>query len=465
MLGRSQVQLGAGARVAVIGGGPAGSYFALSLFALARRTGISSPQVVIFEHKHFSEAGPRGCNSCAGIVQSCMLEKVARLGVPLGEGVVQGHVRDYIYHTRRGESLCIRSRPSAWPIIATYRGGGPAFTTPQGTLSYDDYMLGVAEERGARIIHGTVTGLRLAERLADPVHVECRRNGEVTSEAFDFVVCAPGLHPRSMELLEGLGFGYVRPRTVKAFQAELPVPRELLDRVAGDVNVFGPCMPGLAFAALVPKQGFLTLSLVGFRDLDRNDLTRFLSLPWVRDLLPEGWEPPRRLCQCHPRVALTSSRQPYTDRLVVIGDANCGRLYKGGIDSAYITATFAAEAALLHGVDRATLRRHFHARCQRHIGWDNCFGEVIFAASKWMGHWSILEEAQLEVARRGGAGADLQQDILWGLFTGEATYASLVLQALNPVLVLALARAAVMCGLGLGGSGRGRGKASSHPVP
>lgn len=438
-------------RVAVIGGGPAGTYFALALFQLSRRLGRLPPRLVIFERKHFVDLGPRGCNSCAGVVQSCMLEKIERLQIALTPAVVQGEVRGYTYHTPAGR-LRVAHQPSAFPIIATYRGGGPAHSSEGQHRSFDDHMLKVAAERGAQVIHGQVTNIALPERREAPVRITYDSEGQQATDEFDLVVCATGLNVKMMSLLEALGFGYRAPDTVKAFQAELAVSDEFLDATQGEIHVFGPYLPGLAFAAFIPKRGFLTLTMVGVRDINREDMLDFLQLPEVRAWLPAGWTLPTRTCMCQPRVAVSSARQPYTDRLVVIGDANCSRLYKSGIDSAYLTASFAARTVLEHGVDRDSLQQNFHARCVRHIVRDNVFGRLFFRLSDRMSRTPALAQAYVEVASGGGVASRLEQEILWGLFTGERPYAALFLKSLDPRLVvpllLATMRAAIRQWLG-----------------
>lgn len=54
-----------GSCVAVIGGGPAGSFFSFFLLDLANRVAI---RVDIYEPRDFTRPGPVGCNMCGGII-------------------------------------------------------------------------------------------------------------------------------------------------------------------------------------------------------------------------------------------------------------------------------------------------------------------------------------------------------------------------------------------------------------
>jgi flavin-dependent dehydrogenase len=429
------LRLGAGARVAVIGGGPAGSYFALRLLDLARRQGGPLPEVTVFERKRFADAGPRGCNGCAGLIQSGIVARLEGLGVHLEPGLVQGEVGRYVYHTRAG-TLELFPPPSAHPIVAIYRGNGPSFYAHAGNLSFDDSMLALACQRGARRVEAHVTGLRLGQG-GGPVEVDYRVQGADRTARFDLVAVAPGLSSRLLEALAAMGFGYRPPRTQKAFQAELPVPTDFR---AGEVHIFGSWLPGLAFAALVPKKSHLTLSMVGYRDLERQDLAAFLDLPRVRAVLPPGWRLPERFCLCQPRVAVSSAAHPYADRLAVIGDAFCSRLYKSGIDSAYRTADRAARAAWLWGVDSQSLRRHFYSPCWREVVADNYFGALLFALARWLASHRALLRAQMAVACGDDRAAARQQQVLLDLFLGEKPYRHILRQTLSPDLVLALVR-------------------------
>lgn len=56
-----------GARVGVVGGGPAGSLFAYFLLRFARQIDLDV-RVEIYEPRDFTQPGPQGCNMCCGIV-------------------------------------------------------------------------------------------------------------------------------------------------------------------------------------------------------------------------------------------------------------------------------------------------------------------------------------------------------------------------------------------------------------
>ncbi|MBP2684526.1 MAG: hypothetical protein H6Q79_2565, partial [Deltaproteobacteria bacterium] len=64
---RDRLFLDDGSRVAVIGGGPAGSFFTYFLFEMAERIGMKLA-VDIYEPRDFTKTAPHGCNMCGGII-------------------------------------------------------------------------------------------------------------------------------------------------------------------------------------------------------------------------------------------------------------------------------------------------------------------------------------------------------------------------------------------------------------
>jgi len=62
-----------GSQVAVIGGGPAGSFFSYFLLDMAERVGLDIG-VDIYEPRDFTRSGPAGCNMCGGIVHESVVQ-------------------------------------------------------------------------------------------------------------------------------------------------------------------------------------------------------------------------------------------------------------------------------------------------------------------------------------------------------------------------------------------------------
>ena len=82
------MRLGDGSRVAVIGGGPAGSFFSFFLLETASRVGLDV-HVDIYEPKRYDQPGPGGCNMCGGIISESLVQLLATEGINLPSNVVQ----------------------------------------------------------------------------------------------------------------------------------------------------------------------------------------------------------------------------------------------------------------------------------------------------------------------------------------------------------------------------------------
>ena len=65
--GQNSLELKEGARIAVIGGGPTGSFFSIFALNMAKMIG-KEINITIFEPKDFKKDGPGGCNKCGGII-------------------------------------------------------------------------------------------------------------------------------------------------------------------------------------------------------------------------------------------------------------------------------------------------------------------------------------------------------------------------------------------------------------
>ena len=94
-----------GSKIAIIGGGPAGSFFAYfaQKFALEQGIRIST---TIFDGKDFLQKGPRGCNLCAGVIANSLVQKLSQEGISFPEKRIINRVNGYCLHIEN-ESLLL----------------------------------------------------------------------------------------------------------------------------------------------------------------------------------------------------------------------------------------------------------------------------------------------------------------------------------------------------------------------
>ncbi len=123
MANQTHLKLNNGNRVAVIGGGSAGSFFSYFLLEMADRVRINL-YVDVFKPRDFDIPGPRGCNMCAGVLPESLVQSLATEGINLPTNVVQHGLDTNMLHMDVG-SIRIKTPQQEKRIATTFRGIGP----------------------------------------------------------------------------------------------------------------------------------------------------------------------------------------------------------------------------------------------------------------------------------------------------------------------------------------------------
>jgi flavin-dependent dehydrogenase len=432
-----ELKLHDGSRIAIIGGGPAGSFFAHFALKLARQKGIDV-EITVLDGKNFLRQGPPGCNMCAGVISETLLARLEQEAILLPEERVQHRIDAYYMQTADAGLLLEHPQGKRGAIRTVFRGSGPRFSTEVGDVSFDDFLLGHVKSRGVQVVEQVVTEILLPGDPRDSVLLLCGSPGSRVEREADLVVCAFGLNTALLAKVEALGFGYRPPRFVRTVQAELDLGADHIRKHLGNrIYVFSLGLQDVRFAALTPKREHVTVSVIGFRDTTVSDLRAYLDQPAVRALLPAGDLLADGCCRCRPRIGLTPAKRPYTDRLVVVGDASCSRYFKNGIESAFVTAQLAAEAAFQAGVSAAALRKAYMGPVRRTLVRDNRYGRLLFKVHDVASRCSILTQSYHKVAastRARDPVARLARRILWEMFTGNVPYRTIFCQGFDPRL-------------------------------
>lgn len=418
-----------GSRVAVIGGGPAGSFFANFLLQFAGRSDLDIG-VDIYEPRDFWDSGPAGCNMCGGIISESLVQSLMLEGIKLPGNIVQRGIDGYVLHTDCGH--CRIETPSQEKrIAAVHRGGGPRGSNNSQWESFDAHLMMLAVGAGAKFYCSRVVGLGWQDGRPT---VEAKGQ---PPQAYDLLVGAVGMNSPDLKLFEQLGFGYQRPAPTKTYITELQLRPEILDGLFhNDMHVFLLNIPRLEFAALIPKGQYVTLCMLG-ENIDAELVRRFMDHPAVRSCLPAGWTPPASGCHCSPKMFFGDPVNPFGDRVVMIGDCGVSRLFKDGIGAAFKTSKAAARTAVFHGISREAFHRHYRPTCDA-LSWDNRLGRAIFAGVEIIKRLEFPSEALLRVtegeqlARNGRKPLSM---ILWDTFTGSSTYRDVLYRGLRPSLV------------------------------
>jgi flavin-dependent dehydrogenase len=402
----TSLRLTANSRVAVIGGGPAGSLFTLYLLKKARSAGLPL-SVTLFERKHFGSAGPTGCNMCAGIVSSRVVKGLQELGLTLPPLVIMARLHRYVLHWRQA-TVAIEQPDPTREIYSVFRGAGPKDGALSSESSFDAFLLSQAKASGA-----TLMPEHVLEVAFPPGELAEVRTAHMQA-SFDLVVLACGVNTRPPILF---GTNYRRPPTITMAQDELRLSRPA---DPGSVHVYCDEPPGLLFGGLVPKGEYVNVSLLG-HGLPGRGLEQFLVALRERGVLTGE---PEHLCGCRPRVATGPASGYYGDRFVVVGDAAATRLYKDGIGSALHTARCAAHVVLEHGVAVQDFDRYYRP-VMRAIARDNRYGYFLFhiwQRAKKHEILSRLVQRLLMVETQLAPAQCVHGPLLWYMFTGDTSY-------------------------------------------
>ncbi|MEW5900684.1 MAG: hypothetical protein AB1715_04390 [Acidobacteriota bacterium] len=440
MVGNSR-RLCAGARIAVIGGGPAGSFFAHFAQNWANRLGFPVA-ITIFDGKDFLKCGPKGCNLCAGVIAGSLEDRLRAEGLFLPEQRIISRVEGYTLHLGQ-ETLKLTCRENAQlPIATVFRGNGPRYSSFPEVVSFDDYLLSWARDRGVEVIPQPVWEIRMPPSPGQPLALMYGENRSPQLFEADFIVGAFGVNTHLTRMTRGLGFGYVPPRTLTTFQAEIKLGREEAAGLFGrDIHVYLPRSPTIRYATIIPKGEYITVTVVGKKDATPGLANEFFGLEEIRRLLP----PAEANCHCYPRIVISASRRPFSDRLVLIGDAAFCRHYKNGIESAFHTARLAAEAVFTRGVGADAMFSAYYKRAKALIARDNMYGRVLFFLNDIISSLPLLARTHIELANRPRAGPAARKirSIVWNMFTGGIPYREIFLAALDLRLQVSLIKNAI----------------------
>src|SRR3990172_999299 len=407
-----------GARVAVIGGGPAGSLFGIFASMLARDLG-KKIELTIYERKTFVNQGASGCNMCAGVIS---------------ESLVQWGIESYYFHTQNGSIQIKSSRLQQRGIATVFRGGGPEGSMEKEIQSFDEFLIHKAIECGVRVKHTMVDEIQLK---GDKPCLYSR--GRFLQDC-ELLVGASGVKVSTGRMYEKLGIGYKVPSTIKATQSEIELGSDwIASRFGHSIHIFLLRIPGLKFVSVIPKGDYITVSMLG-KEPSIEYVKAFLNHPVIRKMLPSNFIIPERFCHCFPKINVGAAKKPFANRLVFVGDASSARLYKDGIGSAYITSKAAVHTALLHGIGEEDFREHYLPVCKS-LNRDNLFGQILFSINDLIsiipslnkGYFKIIQWEQKSLQKE-----TPYSDVLWDMFTGSRFYKDIFIRALNPLPLIRL---------------------------
>jgi flavin-dependent dehydrogenase len=429
--------------VAIVGGGPAGSFFAIHLLQEAKRLNRRL-DVVIIEKRGLTDLGTdsfqcRGCNFCAGGISPRLHEILEEHGLVVPEEVIQGRI-DYVWIQGQWKNFRLRV-PKGMQMYSVFRGSLPSRRSgrPGG---FDAFLLGEAVKKGARILYGKVEAITYAASGMPRLMVRTQSEERVSLDA-GFVAIATGINSHGgldyaddalVASLQRLNPGFVPGESRKAFIFELEVGEEYLTRhMDREIYFIEYASKHLALehTALVPKGRFLTVAMIG-KCIDEASLPGdspqlvhdFLTLPQIERILP-GLAAAPIACACAPRMTVTTATSPFGDRFAIIGDAVGSRLNKDGLFSAHVTASRLAQTVLHDGIDRQALAKSY-GKAIKWLAADNRFGRMVFGASRVAFTWPVFSRITYQAFATECKVRDERSRplsaVLWKIASGTADY-------------------------------------------
>lgn len=426
-----------GSRVAVIGGGPAGSFFSYFLLNMAEQIGLKI-HVDIYEPRDFDVPGPAGCNMCGGVIYESLVQSLAVEGINLPPTIVQRGIVCNVLHLDIGSAQIQTSRHEK-RIATTFRGTGPRGSMEFAGVNLDGYLMRAAVAKGARHISGRVaevgwlTDASMAE--SEDKRVQIKTHGGVF-QTYELLAVTSGVNTAVLKLFRDLDFGYEPPQTTKLQVREYRLGEEVVSKYIGPrFHAFLLDIPGLDYGAIIPKGDYVTVCLLNSHgNLGTNAMETFLNEPAVRSALPPNFSSLQFACHCSPRINVAGSAQPFGDRIVFIGDSGVSRLYKDGLGAAYRAAKIAATTAVFQGISSRDFKKHYLPFCQR-MDLDNRIGKFLFRIACQMQKMRLARRTVLHMISKeqGKAMAEHGMSaLMWDMLTGGAPYGEILRRALHP---------------------------------
>lgn len=437
------------ATVAIVGGGPAGSFTALYLLKMAKAQGRRI-EVIIFERRRSLSKGYlrySGCPQCAGGISPTLLDALKDLDIYLPAEVVQQEVKSIILQGRwKHIELPV---PEERRMVSVFRGVLPKGASSQQE-SFDTLLLDKAIEAGATVIGSEVIDAAL-DKHKKPV-LSYRIDMENKQLTADFAVFATGVNgshgynskqKSAMEIFQQLQPLYEPPRLRKALIFELQASEDIVGTNAGELHFIESSEKDLKLdmCSILPKRKHFTVSLIG-KSVDRANshkenlevIAKFLQIPQIRRTLPPEAKLSIR-CACNPNIVIGTARQPIGHRVAAVGDLATCRQYKDGILSAHTMARALASTALKVGVDGEGLNSGYGPVIGR-FRRDNLYAIIIFSlyrvlfVNRYLSR--IIYQTHVSEQKRRPVKERHFSSIMWAIASGDESYSRIAWQMLRP---------------------------------
>ena len=109
-------------KIAIIGGGPAGSFTCHFLNKLAKQN-KKNISIHLYDYRCFTCQGKTSCNMCAGIIASSLVQNLEKEKIFLPDSVIKSEISGYQLHSKYNTVYFRREYQKK--IYSGFRGQGP----------------------------------------------------------------------------------------------------------------------------------------------------------------------------------------------------------------------------------------------------------------------------------------------------------------------------------------------------
>lgn len=357
---------------------------------------------------------------CAGAISNTLFINLTDIGFLIPRDVLKDKVTGYAMHLK-GETGFIDVDPS-FAIYTVFRSAGPVFSAK--IRGFDQVLLDYAVREGVIFVNQRVKKVITGSK--EKISLIYGEDGKEWEG--DLLVGAFGVNSK---IGENIKFGYKPPKCWSACQTEIEVPEDFAkETIKNKIHIFSTDNPKIKYIAFTPKGNFITVTAIG-ENVKRVDVEKTLKEDAIASYLPKDYI---FKCHCHPRIPVTTARNPFSDRFVIIGDAAASRYLKNGIESAFFTGKWAALTALHHGLSSEEFKKYYYNICRRTFLYDNIYGKILFHMYNFSSNSNIISRITINMIKEEQKKSDdsrVLSSVFWHLFTGDAPYAHILHESLK----------------------------------